>query len=109
MEIFVTQQDIDLGQKGECQECPIAIALSRQIRQEILPVTLTLDLVKVFDDWLYLHFSGLEPTTTMIIPIKTTQEINQFMEDFDKGNSVLPFSFSLDYEEPLQYLDYLSV
>lgn len=80
MKIEITQHDIDYGVQGECQLCPIARAVKRKINGE----------VRVFGD-------DISIFTTDIIRryryYKLPQKAKDFMQRFDDGKKVRPFTF----------------
>lgn len=74
--INVTQSDIDNGKKDSCVACPIALALNR-----IAPC-------RVFKQGIAIY------STFRIVPIP--QSVKMFIQKFDAGLPVQPFSFALD-------------
>lgn len=75
MRIFITQEDIDKGQKSNCYECPIAQSLKRKGSHN----------VAVFDGSIWM--AGEE----FITPLN----VDDFIRAFDAGKPVQPFSFEL--------------
>lgn len=82
--IEVTQEDINKGQQSSCAKCPIALALARAF-----PGRETL--AGVF----YLFIYNLKGET--IFQAITPQEVVHFMNSFDVGKEVVPFSFTVDF------------
>lgn len=77
MRINVTQEHIDRGVRGDCAACPIALATTEVIHERVGVV-------------------GLHIIDNDGIPIKeTTVKMRQFMDNFDDGKPVQPFSFNL--------------
>lgn len=84
MKITVTQKDIDLAKKkiansldNYCQNCPIAIAVKRKIRQEVMVDE---------DEILIMDGSRI---------YKTPSIVAKFIIKFDNKETVGPFSFEL--------------
>ena len=87
MKIQVTQADIERGIKNRCDFCPVAIAISRH-----LPTGLE---ITVFSEaMLFEGRFGDGPSTA----IDTDQTVVDFIESFDNGKPVAPFSFNLSAE-----------
>ena len=81
--ITVTQEDIDHGKKGDCGECPIARAAKRAFPALFPTVScynLYLDSAPGRDDG---HGTPLP------------QKASEFVQDFDRGRPVEPFSFEV--------------
>ena len=81
MKINVTEEDIRMGLRYECSKCPIAIALKRAYKEERVAVSTVAFLIY--------HLS---------IPLHTLDDdsnIVSFIEDFDNGRPVKPFSFEI--------------
>ena len=80
MKIKVTQHDIDYGVRGEYQLCPIARAVKHKINGEVM----------VYGD-------DMSIFTTDIIRryryYKLPQKAKDFMQRFDDGKKVKPFTF----------------
>ena len=72
LKIQVTGKDIKNGKRGDCNKCPIALAVGRK----------TGGWASVSDDILTLRGVYSVP-----------EEVNYFTEDFDHGKKVKPFSF----------------
>jgi hypothetical protein len=77
--IDVTWEDIDRGQRGICARCPIALAAERAGIQQPLVFSLGI--------W---HHSGSGFWSS--IP----DEAIRFLEDFDTGSPVAPFTFEVN-------------
>lgn len=82
--IQVTQDDIDLGEPGNCDRCPGALALNHQLGGQW----------SVFDDLLW-RFTDDGPCDEFEIP----RELRDFADDFDNLRPVSPFSFDLNVPE----------
>lgn len=80
MTITVTQHDIDHGRRGDCVWCPIALAASRAIGAEVYA-----DGAEIFSINNRYQFQA-----------ETPEEACRFMEEFDAGEPVVPFSFELE-------------
>ena len=78
--IEVTPQDIDAGKRRSCDHCPIALALART----------------------GIAFQGVDYSLVLgpdFNPIDLPQSARNFIEKFDEGAPVLPFTFTLDIPE----------
>lgn len=85
MLIKVTQEDIDGGITDDMRLCPIALAV-RRITKE--------DLVEVDENTIYIEtIIGRSPKL-----YKTSKTAKKFIQDFDAGEKVKPFSFKLSKE-----------
>ncbi len=82
--IEVTQADIDAGVREDCGLCPVARAVSRSTKQD----------VSVYDVCLTLWDRGTRSTQ-----IGLPADVRQFVKMFDAGESVRPFSFTIDLPE----------
>ena len=80
MEINVTQQDIDLGKRGECSLCPIALSIKREHGKRALVQKLYLGV-----------FKNEKTFTSWILPDAAVN----FVLAFDSGLYVRPFKFKL--------------
>lgn len=78
MRIFVTQEDIDKGERQKCTACPIALAASRALHQPNV-------LVDRFNVWVPGEERG------RLMPDKA----QLFVWKFDAGKRVRPFEFEL--------------
>lgn len=76
--IEVTQGDINGGKRSKCKECPVALAISRHI-----------NLASVVVRGGYCLISGTEYDLPMVAEL--------FIDNFDYGLQVRPFTFELDY------------
>jgi hypothetical protein len=72
--IKVTQQDIDRGIKGDCEKCPIGLAVQRCLTG--------MNLRK--------FYNSTEAQEQPLPPIAT-----EFMRKFDAGEVVTPFEFAI--------------
>ena len=80
MIIHVTQNDIENGIKGNCEFCPVAIAMTRAFGR----------LVRVWNDHCLIGYSP-------VIRIDTPAEVADFISDFDAfgEKGLKPFSFEI--------------
>lgn len=82
MKIEVTQEDIERGTRGHCALCPVARAVKRAMRTEdVWADGVAIVLTRHGDNRLFLD---------------TPDEAICFMEEFDAGEPVEPFSFELE-------------
>lgn len=84
MKIEVTQYDIDNGQPWSGRGCPIALAVKR-----VLSSAYCVGLDGV-------HYHG----AVYGKPIPLPRNVINWMNAFDKGFSVFPFSFNLEFDNP---------
>lgn len=80
MTIHVTAEDIATGVRGECMTCPVAIAVNRVTRT-----------------WCYV-FSDGHIGIHGDQWIEAPREVSMFLQMFDAGLPVTPFTFELDIE-----------
>lgn len=78
--IDVTAEDIAHGVRGECDSCPIALAIERTLG--VVP------LVNRFD----VALDGCDDDNAIDLPSEATF----FIEDFDMGLTPEPFAFDLE-------------
>jgi hypothetical protein len=80
--IYVTQQEIDLGEQDKCKRCPIALAMQRTLPNLESSVYTT-------DMWVSKHGFIMLP-----------REAREFISRFDSGDreNTRPFSFELDLD-----------
>lgn len=83
MIINVTENDIRAGIPEDCHSCPVALALVRQCQCEGAEIS----------DDLTLHFPGLK------MEFDLPDTVASFIKAFDKGEDVVPFSFTLAVPE----------
>lgn len=79
VEIKVTQDDIDVAEQGSSMYCPIAYAAKRVFNTDEVDVASTLDV----------STDELSESLVYELPQKATR----FIEDFDDGKTVKPFTF----------------
>jgi hypothetical protein len=91
--IHVTQKLIDAGAPGSPCRCPIALAARKQLQVKNLYVTGDGLTVTVEDG-----LGRSKDVTTQLPP-----EARQFIHDFDRGEPVEPFEFSVP-DELIPYL-----
>lgn len=82
--IDVTKEDIDNGQRGQCNTCPIALAIKRATGAACFVDKFS---VSIWRDG--------EPCA--IRAVYTPLEVSTFVKSFDKGYAVRPFSFSAEF------------
>jgi hypothetical protein len=83
-EISVTQLHIDTGTQQNCESCPIALAITAVVPEL---VGIGVGSMKVV-----LYFGKKRPKEMGILPFAAAD----FIGRFDNGDSVEPFSFTLD-------------
>ena len=88
MHIEITEDDIMDGWPRDCEYCPVALAVCRALA---IPPRW----VNVADTMLYLHLHLDEEEWAIALP----SVVKRFINDFDKGKDVHPFSFELPYEK----------
>lgn len=82
IEIKVTRNDIRLGERWSCRECPIALAIRRDLG--LLPNVCG---------------AGIELQGVLgnvLLTAACPAEANDFIGDFDSGFKVKPLTFTLD-------------
>ena len=79
MKITVTKRDIRLGRKHNCEGCPIA----RSIRRATGDRTIQVGCDNIF--------LANEKYVSIPLPLK----VKKFIEAFDEGEAVKPFSFTM--------------
>lgn len=80
--INVTQKDIDQGDRDKCQTCPVALALNRVAK-------------KPWVEYGYIRFSDGHSRCAVAVPAG----VHDFMEEFDTGEDVKPFTFKINIPE----------
>ena len=83
MTIKVTQEDINNGEKSSCTGCPIALALRRKFRAA-KQVEVGTSMVNIWYD-------------EKLKQIKLPKSITTFIERFDDGCGVQPFTKVVSY------------
>jgi hypothetical protein len=83
--VEVTAEDIAKGEKGSCERCPIALALARAA---------DMDRVHAHLDCLWGWPAG-DPDANSIVA-STPIEASNFIDDFDSGEPVNPFTFTVE-------------
>lgn len=79
MKITVTQADIEEGRPYNCNLCPVALAVSRAFRVPQHAVSVDGLFITVNDQ-------NYDPPAL----------VDEFIQAFDDGKKVIPFSFDLD-------------
>ena len=85
MKFEVTEHDIRMGEVGACNACPIALAVNRGFNA----------LTGAFVRGNTIHFR----TEFETLVARTPMACFEFMDDFDSGQEVKPFSFELDFAQ----------
>lgn len=83
--IEVTQNDIDDGVRGNCANCPVALAIGRAFKSRIVSVGA---IARV-------HVWETDRTLYATFP----ENVYRFMGDFDNLYPVKPFSFEAEFVE----------
>lgn len=78
MKVYVTKKDIEQGRKSAICLCPVALALKRRTKKV----------------WM-VYGHGLKEAGTFRPSMLLPPEACRFVDDFDAGNPVKPFSFKL--------------
>ena len=90
--IEVTKDDIETGERGECERCPIALALLRTLPQ--------LRTVEVGDDTIDFYLKRGDKHTT-----PTPDRAKSFIEDFDDAWDPSPCSIDISIPEAVLTAD----
>lgn len=82
MTIEVTQEDIDKGVPENCSKCPVARAIERTLPNPSPSIAVDPEVIEWFDgdQWQFRY---------------TKVKVQTFIERFDAGKPVKPFSFEL--------------
>lgn len=80
--IEVTQSDIYNGHRNECNKCPIALAMSRYFKCEVTVAY---------------NYCQIPNKLGGSIRIINSEVMQRFIDDFDSGRPVQPFSFEISY------------
>lgn len=86
--VTVTERHISTGKAADCERCPVARAIADAIPG--------LAYIGVFAHGIDLQRSEDEDE----ISAHTPDEVAEFIEAFDNGRPVSPFTFTLDIPEP---------
>jgi hypothetical protein len=84
IQIQVTQEDIDRGVRCTCENCPLALAMTRALAQ---------DVVVVIGEYFFISEADKDAK-----PLPRVAEM--FRSAFDAGFPVQPFEFELELEPP---------
>lgn len=87
MLIKVTQECIDRGERQICFSCPVAIAINRALPAGQRCIVSAI-MIKIYKDYRMLD-------SDIIKTIDTSDEVRNFIKDFDSGREVQPFEFEL--------------
>lgn len=82
MTIEVNQEDIDKGERNAAHSCPIAYAIKRKLGD--VHVSVYLDCIFVGD-----------PRDNPLVYYKPSSKEVGFIQDFDNGDVVKPFTFNI--------------
>ena len=100
--VEVTKDDIRKGVRKDACQCPIAIALRREIKSQIEDSTgiepEDMSVEVDFDDIRYWnHDISGDEFNLFPVDEEDWYEIKNFIENFDLGNDVEPFNVELEY------------
>lgn len=85
LSVSVTQDDILLGKKSNCDFCPVAYAVRRVVPDKYIKIS-------VGRRWLVLW-----PNDTVICTeVELPEVVKTFIKEFDRGLPVSPFTFEMD-------------
>ena len=79
MLIEVTQEDIDHGIRNDCTECPVALAIKR-----------------ASGNWFGVIVLVLNGICVRGRTYRTPRQVAQFIQAYDRGESVGPITFTLE-------------
>lgn len=82
IKIEVTQKHIDNGKSEDCYSCPIALAVSEHLHEYV-------EAHVMHGSVSFLPITGRDTVT------KLPFEVRDFINEFDEGGEVEPFSFEL--------------
>ena len=88
--IYVTQEDIHQGVCRDAEQCAIALALAHEYKDEVSWIEVeNHEEIKIVnekdDEWYKVH-----------IDLNHEGRVSKFIEDFDAGKIVEPFSFNIN-------------
>src|SRR5690554_2548277 len=84
VKIEVKQEHIDEGTEQSCFSCPIALAIADLLKEDFYARVFSLIEIR------------RERNHEILYSDKASSEMNEFMNMFDRGYPVKPFSFELD-------------
>ena len=87
MKINVTEKDIKEGQRDCRSGCPVARAVQRGVMLQTLVDKDVVRLLSYPQEWGYYA----------VAKIRLTEDVQRFVEQFDAGEPVEPFSFDLTW------------
>ena len=90
MIINVTQEHINQGWRKSCRRCPVALAIQEVIRDKVIIVS---QRIYIYKDKEAYDLSKWELILEYPAIVKT------FIDTFDDGGLVEPFSFEIPYEQ----------
>lgn len=83
--VTVTERDIKLGEKHDTQSCPVSRAVARSFHKKI----------GTYIIWgKTIEFPLLHDESKSV---KAPKSVENFVSDFDSGETVEPFTFKLEY------------
>lgn len=96
VKISVTAEDIEHGEKQNCRFCPIALASFRSFRESLIG-----------HDYFYCEIHEIILVNIRgrraFVSENLTEDVLNFIDDFDSGKEVSPFEFEAVFEErPMQ-------
>lgn len=81
IQVSITQEGINDGVRRDCQSCPVALALTRAIGEEVI----------VSGIW-----CTIAPDTLAVKMIELPRAVREWIVRFDRGFLVSPFTFELE-------------
>lgn len=84
MKITVTKKHIDAGIRNDCERCPIALAILESVPDSASP---TVD---------HSEISFLKDNRFTLVHSDTPRSAEEFIERFDNGLPVQPFTFEIE-------------
>jgi len=89
LHVGVTEQDINWGSPNNCETCPVARAIERAVGDPSIRVSVGLHTIRL-RKWFHTTHSALLPGS---------HPVAVFVQKFDKGEPVEPFSFDVNLVE----------
>jgi anti-sigma regulatory factor (Ser/Thr protein kinase) len=84
VEVEVSEFDIRHGEKANCRNCPVAMAINRRMGRWNVHALVTDHLIELKDP------------RKVYKPTFTPDEVRKFIWRFDRGERVYPFRFALE-------------
>lgn len=82
VKISVTAEHINAGEQRDCADCPVALA----IKDTLHPLS-----IEITDDFIHFGLPGGRYS-----PVHTPENVSYFVDKFDDGQPVQPFTFTLE-------------